>query len=418
MNTQELQESARRIGAEADPRAARPFRLAAVRLSEEAADSDAHRTAATEAASLLVGLALAGAADDLQHLLTPDPADDHVIWTVACYQIGDLTPSAIRDFPDPVEAVATLAACPEEAHVAAELVASTAQGLRWTAMLRTNDLLSFQLPGTETASDASREHPGDLAAALRRWRERLADWSAHNGHERDTDVVGFAQLSAIDDVPEVLPSIVTPPPAPVRQSGAAPAVTSVAFNERFSALEQRLIGLEGSISALAAGIESFAQASQRRDDAVTQIEQAIDARFRALASFVHSALADLGQSVGDRVDTVERRVTTTVRESAKDTEGRLREVSGRVSTARRGIEDAVREEVATVLMGMRAGLSPLTNEVVHRVAEMERDVENRLAERVAELNENVAAVSETVASLRQDLGSEVDPAAPAVDVRD
>src|SRR3954454_20048840 len=144
--SKELQTSARRIGIEADARAARPFRLAAVRLSDEQPDTDAYRAASSEAANHLVGLALADAGDDLRRLLTPDPAEVNVIWTVACYQIGDLTPSAIRDFPDPIDAVATMAACPDEAHVAAELVASTAGGLRWTAMLRTNDLLSFQLP--------------------------------------------------------------------------------------------------------------------------------------------------------------------------------------------------------------------------------------------------------------------------------
>ncbi len=71
MNAKELQASAQRIGIEADPRAARPFRLAAVRLSDEQPDTDVYRAAATEAASLLVGLALADASDDLRRLLTP-----------------------------------------------------------------------------------------------------------------------------------------------------------------------------------------------------------------------------------------------------------------------------------------------------------------------------------------------------------
>lgn len=415
MNTQELHASAQRIGVEADPRAARPFRLAAVRLSEEQPDTDAHRTAATEAASLLVGLAMANAAEDLGRLLTPDPAETNIIWTVACYQIGDLTPSAIRDFPDPIEAVATLAACAEEAHVAAELVASTPQGLRWTAMLRTNELLSFQLPSPETASDASRERPGDLAAALRRWRERLTDWSAHSGHERDTDAIGFAQLNAIELTDGGVPTAM--PAATHASAPAVPSITSVAFNERFSGLEQRLAALEGSISALTVGIESFAQAAQRREESAGQIEQAVDARFRALASFVHTALADLGHNLGERVDGVERRLDSTVRESASDTVGRIREVNGRVSTARRGIEDTVREEIATVLMGLRAGLSPLTNEVVSRVAEMEREVEGQLAERAAELQQSVAIVFEAMASVQRDLEGTADAPAAADDDR-
>ncbi|MEY2420286.1 MAG: hypothetical protein QOI95_353 [Acidimicrobiaceae bacterium] len=411
MNQKELQASAQRIGVEADPRAARPFRLAAVRLSDEPPETDVHRAAAIEAAALLVGLALADAQDDLRRLLTPDPAATEVIWTVACYQIGDLTPSAIRDFPDPVEAMATVAACPEEAHVAAELVASTAQGLRWTAVLRTNDLLSFQLPSADTASDASRERPGDLSAALKRWRERLADWSAHAGHERDTESVGFAQLSAIETtsvvpIPQSLPAVVP---------SNLPSVTSVAFNERFGALEQRLAGLEASIANLTTGIESFTSAAQRRDAAIEQVAQTIDARFNAMASFVNNALADLEHNLGEKVDNAERRVVTTLRDSASDTISRVRDVGGRVSTARRGVEAAVHEEMGTVLLAMRSGLTPLTNEVVQRVSLLEQGIETELAQNTAHLQSDMAVLFDAVASLQRDLAAA--SAEPAVDVR-
>src|SRR4029078_10589509 len=142
----ELLISAQRTGIEPDAHAGRLFRLAGIRLNAEPPDSEGHRAAAADAGAALVGLALAEADDELRDLLTPDPNDHNVVWTVACYQIGDLTPSALRDFPDPVEAVAVVAACPDETHVAAELVASTAGGLRWTAVLRTNDHLSVQLP--------------------------------------------------------------------------------------------------------------------------------------------------------------------------------------------------------------------------------------------------------------------------------
>src|SRR4051795_8863149 len=83
--------------------------------------------------------------------------------------------------------MATVAACPDESHVAAELVASTAGGLRWTAVLRTNDHLAVQLPTPDTASDGSREHPGDLAAALRRWSERLTTWAEGGGRATNDD---------------------------------------------------------------------------------------------------------------------------------------------------------------------------------------------------------------------------------------
>ncbi len=107
-------------------------------------------------------------------------------------------------------------------------------------MLRTNELLTFQLPSADTASDASRERPGDLSAALKRWRERLTDWSAHAGHERDTETVGFAQLAEVE-LPNALPSPqMLPTMLPSLMPSATPSITSVAFNERFSSLEQRL----------------------------------------------------------------------------------------------------------------------------------------------------------------------------------
>jgi hypothetical protein len=404
VNAKELQASAVRIGVEADPRAARPFRLAAVRLSDEPPDSDAHRAAATEAASLLVGLALADASDDLRRLLTPDPAATEVIWTVACYQIGDLTPSAIRDFPDPVDAIATVAACSEESHVAAELVASTAQGLRWTAVLRTNDLLSFQLPSADTASDASRERPGDLSAALKRWRERLADWSAHAGHERDTQSVGFAQLDAIETtilsssptLPSVMSSTIVP---------SAPSATSVAFNERFSSLEQRLSGLEVSISGLVSVLERVS----------TNIEQTIETRFRSMVSSMHSALSDLEYNLGTRVDKASRRVATTLCDSASGNVIHVRDVRDQTPSLELGLGAALAEETAVVLQGMRAGLAPLTNEMVQRVSSLERVVEGSLEVTTARLRDDMAVLFDAVASLQRDVAASA--AAPAVDVR-
>jgi hypothetical protein len=398
VNKTELQASAQRIGVEADPRAARPFRLAAVRLSDEQHDSDAYRAAATEAASLLVGLALADASDDLRRLLTPDPAATEVIWTVACYQIGDLTPSAIRDFPDPVDAVATVAACTEEAHVAAELVASTAQGLRWTAVLRTNDLLSFQLPSADTASDASRERPGDLSAALKRWRERLVDWSAHAGHERDTEAVGFAQLDAVEATlmpsPQSLPSVMS--------SAVTPSVTSVAFNERFSSLEQRLSGLEASIGGLASVLERVSGS----------IEQTIESRFRSMASMMNSALSDLEYNLGARVDKASHRVATTLCDSASDNVIHIRDVRDQAPALQLSLGTALAEETAVVLKGMRAGLTPLTNEMVQRVSSLERSMGEGLEASTAKLRDDMAVLFDAVASLQRDLS-----ASPAVDVR-
>src|SRR5436853_7653043 len=95
--------SAQRTGIEADRGADGEFRRAAVVLHDT---GDA--AAARDAAEALVALALAEREDALRAVLTPDPVDVHVTWSVACYRIGDLAPSGLRDFSDPVSAVAVL----------------------------------------------------------------------------------------------------------------------------------------------------------------------------------------------------------------------------------------------------------------------------------------------------------------------
>jgi hypothetical protein len=323
----ELLTSARRTGIEADASAGRLFRLAAVRLTEAPTESDEHRAAAADAGVALVGLALAEAEDELRGLLTPDPSDHNVVWTVACYQIGDLTPSALRDFPDPVEAVATVAACPDESHVAAELVASTAGGLRWTAVLRTNDHLAVQLPTPDTASDGSREHPGDLAAALRRWRQRLAAWSENSGQAADDPVTNPLRAAA--------GTAIVMPLAPVASPAArGPVGASSALDGRLDGLERRvgeLVGrqdldavdrsissrlgrLESSVAALAAGIEAANAAAARRDETVRQLgAELVAARaednspallreeLEALQGMVDVRLGALATSVSDAI---------------------------------------------------------------------------------------------------------------------
>ena len=285
VRAQELMVSAQRTGIEPDARAGRLFRLAAVRLTEEPSDSEAHRAAAADAGAALVGLALAEAEDELRDLLTPDPDDQNVVWTVACYQIGDLTPSALRDFPDPVEAVAMVAACPDDSHVAAELVASTAEGLRWTAVLRTNDHLAVQLPTPDTASDGSRERPSDLAAALRRWRDRLTAWAedgANGGGDRSTRLreprSGTAAILPLDGLP------MRAARGPVGLSSGLDdrldrlerRVSELAGRDDLDAVDQsissRLGRLESSVGALAAGIEAANAAAARRDETVRQLE--------------------------------------------------------------------------------------------------------------------------------------------------
>jgi hypothetical protein len=152
------------------------FRQAVVALLADAPDSEAARQHGTEAAAALLAGAVAGDAG-LAQILRPDPDDaGTVTWTVACYQIGDLSPSTLKDFAEVNDAVRAVAHCPETAHVAAELLASSASGLRWPAMVRTGDLLHFQLPSTSAGGD-----PGladTLEAAPYRWADRLVLSSA------------------------------------------------------------------------------------------------------------------------------------------------------------------------------------------------------------------------------------------------
>jgi hypothetical protein len=288
--------SAQRTGIEADPRAGRLFRLAAVRLSTEPADSEGQRAAATEAAAALVGLTLAEAEDELRELLTPDPADHNVVWTVACYQIGDLTPSALRDFPDPVEAMATVAACPDETHVAAELVASTSGGLRWTAVLRTNDHLAVQLPTPETSADGSRERPGDLAAALRRWRERLAAWSENGGDATDDERALRPQVIEASEAPPSSGS--TSGRSPMVLNSSAPSLN----DDRFSALERRMAGIEVAVNTLSTTINVSTNATMSREIGMGStldrrdleaVEQSIGSRLARLESVLASITAGL-----------------------------------------------------------------------------------------------------------------------------
>jgi hypothetical protein len=174
---------AQRTGVRADRTADRSFRLAAVKLAGQQRESDARKVLVREAADALVSLAIAGEDRILRNLLRPDPPRGDVAWTVACYQIGDLAPSALEDFSNPINAIRTLVACSEPSHVAAELVGSTTAGVRWTAMTRTGELVRFQLPDANSASDASQEHPGELDAALEHWAEQLVRWSAHGGDD-------------------------------------------------------------------------------------------------------------------------------------------------------------------------------------------------------------------------------------------
>jgi hypothetical protein len=172
------------------------FRQAAVRLSGVPASELSGAEEAADAASALMDMVALGDEAGLCQVLRPDPQRSDGTWTVACYQIGDLTPSELRDFASAVEACRALASCEKASHVAAELVVSTAAGIRWTAAYRTGSRLTFQLPGTSSASSASSADDEGLAEAVDHWREQLERWAANP----------FVGLWAAEDVDAVGPA--------------------------------------------------------------------------------------------------------------------------------------------------------------------------------------------------------------------
>lgn len=142
-----------------------------------------------EAARAVVDLADAGDADALRGLLRPDPGVGAVCWTVACYRIGDLVPSSLRDHTDPAEAVRALVSCGDASHVAAELVACGPDGLAWVALARTGEDVRFQPFGPRSLLDRRGPLPAGgaepaapaVAGARRAWAAQLAAWATVQG---------------------------------------------------------------------------------------------------------------------------------------------------------------------------------------------------------------------------------------------
>jgi hypothetical protein len=296
-----------------------------VRLDDVELDNEARRPAAADAARLLVGLALGGATDELGEFLAPDPAVTDNRWTVACYEMGGLTPVAVREFRDPVEAVVMVTACPDEAHVAAELVASNENGLRWTAVWRTDDHVSFQLPTTETAESGEEYEEGEpaeeLLAALDRWRMRLTEWSGRPASPaaEESEPEGEVEAETEQTVPTAVEVAPPPAPAPAPAPAHAPAATAAAIaalslptTARLQALEQRLTTIESTLGELSAELQAFVIESERREDeSIAAVEQAIDVRFKVLAKVVQTALDRLGEQLVDDMKQISRETAQT-----------------------------------------------------------------------------------------------------------
>jgi len=267
----DVQVRLRAAGVEPDAAAGRRFRAAACRLHESRPTSDAARQAQAEAALALLGLAAGGHTTEVATYLGPDPAVDQVTWTVVCYQIGDLSPSAVRDFADVTEALATLVRCDDPTHRAAELVGSTADGLHWTAVVRSGDQLAFQLPSEDTLRASDPDHVRDAVA---RWAAQLRRWAAGD-----------------EPAPEPSPRAAAAPTAP-----AAPG----AVDERLDAVARTLALLASRVSTLV-----------ERPDAAS----AVDARLASVASHLKDLSDGLlaealrhGLTVEAQVDRITQRV--------------------------------------------------------------------------------------------------------------
>lgn len=148
------------------------FRQTVVALSRMDDDADT-RPEARQCAMALLQLAGSGEEDLLAAHLRPHPGKSECTWTVACYQIGDLSPTSLRDFPEAVTAVAHLADCENRSHVAAELIAASGDGVRWTALVRSGAEVRFQ-PFDKTTATA--DTPTLVRGARRAWENRLQRW--------------------------------------------------------------------------------------------------------------------------------------------------------------------------------------------------------------------------------------------------
>lgn len=169
------------------------FRRAAVSMALSAGTDESSRADARDGAASLLALAAGGHEEALAAILRADPAASEATWTVACYQIGDLSPSALRDYAEAAPAVLTLAGCETASHVAAELIVTNGDGVRWTALVRSGSDVAYQplAPATATAATTA-----GLLAVRHRWEDQLLLWASAPAHGLDPPAA-----PTVDDAP-------------------------------------------------------------------------------------------------------------------------------------------------------------------------------------------------------------------------
>jgi hypothetical protein len=356
-----------------DPASSIAFRSAVV-TATRATDDATRREALRAAAGAAISLAVNGAESELRSLLTPDPVNANVTWSVACYQIGDLTPSAVRDFADAAEAVTTVSQCNDIGHVAAELMASTSTGIRWVALVRTNTTTQLRLPDADATSDSTGRHASELGDAQRRWRRRIAAWS--EGTDAGIDLSDGDELAAPT-------TAARPSRGPSRSTGerlvepigsSGPAIAELAsLREQLSAVERQLARLDSMITG---GVGHDEERAGRLHAVLAEVE----ARLVDASLDTRSGLASVEHRLGERMASV------------RDTLVRGLDASATSAADTRELVDA---RSAAIAEALRTG--------VHRIGEQLTANERHLAELTAGLGGVVERLDQLDQRSRADL---------------
>ena len=273
----------------AEPPDVRRVHAGAIALAT-ALDDEERERAALDAGRAIGDLAAEGRAEDLRSVLTPEPSNANVTWTVCCYQVGDLAPSGMHDFADPVAALQVLIDCPDASHIAGELIASTRNGLCWTAVTRTNGQLRFQLPGPSTLHDT---HDGQAGiAALRSWDDLLSGWLGGDlgDHAADGESLVDRGVDGVDGLLATEPAHAAPPTIERAESLESSTSTTGAVLERLDGLTARLGSAELDRTWLVDRIVSVEVAAAVNDHRLTDQLDAMERR------------------VAERLDAIERRL--------------------------------------------------------------------------------------------------------------
>lgn len=127
----------------------------------------------TAITQLVFDMARGDLRDDLADVLSLEPVLGWETWTVACYRLGDVVPSQLRDFSSASEAVLATGSCDDPSHIAAELISSSIDGVLWTVLARQGTVTSFEYPVISNLGGTVSSRNMDAAqAAVETWHRR------------------------------------------------------------------------------------------------------------------------------------------------------------------------------------------------------------------------------------------------------